>query len=448
MSSPLSTLRKGRRLSLKAGFGSTPFHSDIKVLDKELSNTCKNPKVLDHELMVLMTSRLTILERKLVEAQQLNMEKDRQIKVLEEKCFRYEKSEVATQSQQTDSELKTKCYRLQKQVHDMEAFLEDYGMIWCGDSENGDNNENKDIIQIKRKSYQEKLRNKTNVFKMDFDLVVNNIEKLNWLAGEGEHYIKHTKDGAKLQIKEPVSLTLYNNGIVMFAGPFRPYSESTTQVCMKDIMDGYFPTELKTMYPNGVLFQVIDKRDTLYKNKNLEKIFPGVGLTLSPDKVKSENRKVEYDHNNGNKESVEKFLSKLPICKIEAGRVIDVRLGIKDMLKPASSNNVLVERDLCEEIKFRPSSSGKRSNYSNVTTLRIKSETGDQTYLLRMRYDQTVGDVYRYLDSIRNHQSLYQLKSSFPNKTFTDFDITLKDCGLVPNATLHIQESRTNNGVS
>ncbi|XP_065650111.1 UBX domain-containing protein 11 isoform X4 [Hydra vulgaris] len=368
MSSPLSTLRKGRRLSLKSGFGSTPFHSDVKVLDKELNNTCKNPKVLDHELMVLMTSRLTVLERKLMEAQQLNMEKDRQIKALEEKCFQYEKSEVATQSQQTGNELKTKCYKLQKQVHDMEAFLEDYGMIWCGDSENGDDNGNKDINQINRKSYQEKLMSKTNAFKMDFDLVVNNIAKLNWLAGEGEHYVKHTKDGAKLQIKEPVSLTLYNNGIVMFAGPFRPYSESTTQVCMKDIMDGYFPTELKTMYPNGVLFQ------------------------------------------------------------------------------PASSNNVLVERDLCEEIKFRPSSSGKRSN-SSVTTLRIKSETGDQTYLLRMRYDQTVGDVYRYLDLIRNHQGLYQLKSSFPNKTFTDFDITLKDCGLVPNATLHIQECRANNGV-
>ena len=37
-------------------------------------------------------------------------------------------------------------------------------------------------------------------FVMDFDLVIKNIEDLNTIAGEGEHYIQHTKDGARLQV--------------------------------------------------------------------------------------------------------------------------------------------------------------------------------------------------------------------------------------------------------
>ena len=36
---------------------------------------------------------------------------------------------------------------------------------------------------------------------MDYDLVMKNIEELNNIAGEGEHYIKHTKDGARLRVR-------------------------------------------------------------------------------------------------------------------------------------------------------------------------------------------------------------------------------------------------------
>ena len=55
---------------------------------------------------------------------------------------------------------------------------------------------------------------------------------------------------------DPVPLTLYANGIVMFSGPFRPYAEPTTQQCMQDILDGYFPTELQNKFPDGIPFAV------------------------------------------------------------------------------------------------------------------------------------------------------------------------------------------------
>ena len=37
-------------------------------------------------------------------------------------------------------------------------------------------------------------------FTIDYDLVLKNIEDLNEIAGEGQHFIKYTKDGAKLEV--------------------------------------------------------------------------------------------------------------------------------------------------------------------------------------------------------------------------------------------------------
>ena len=60
---------------------------------------------------------------------------------------------------------------------------------------------------------------------------------------------------------DSVPLTLYANGIMMFSGPFRPYTDKLTQICIKDLMDGYFPSELQERYPDGVPFNVSELRD-------------------------------------------------------------------------------------------------------------------------------------------------------------------------------------------
>lgn len=65
---------------------------------------------------------------------------------------------------------------------------------------------------------------------IDFDLILENVKDLNMLAGEGISQIEHTPQGARLRQQEPLPLTLYQNGIVMFDGPFRSYEEPSTQV--------------------------------------------------------------------------------------------------------------------------------------------------------------------------------------------------------------------------
>ena len=55
---------------------------------------------------------------------------------------------------------------------------------------------------------------------------------------------------------DPIPLTLYKNGLAMYSGPFRPYSDLLTQQFITDLQDGYFPSELKDRYPEGIPFKV------------------------------------------------------------------------------------------------------------------------------------------------------------------------------------------------
>lgn len=65
---------------------------------------------------------------------------------------------------------------------------------------------------------------------IDFDLILEKVKDLNLLAGEGISHIEHTPGGARLRQREPLPLTLYQNGIVMFNRAFRPYEDPSTQV--------------------------------------------------------------------------------------------------------------------------------------------------------------------------------------------------------------------------
>uniref|UniRef100_A0A8C6PRG9 UBX domain-containing protein 11 n=1 Tax=Nothobranchius furzeri TaxID=105023 RepID=A0A8C6PRG9_NOTFU len=84
-------------------------------------------------------------------------------------------------------------------------------------------------------------------FSMNFDLVLQKIQDLNVLTGEGQRFIHKTASGAKL----------YRNGIEMFDGHFRSFQEQSTQLCMQDLVDDCFPSELQQRFPDGVPFETL-----------------------------------------------------------------------------------------------------------------------------------------------------------------------------------------------
>nr|XP_054596430.1 UBX domain-containing protein 11 isoform X2 [Nothobranchius furzeri]XP_054596431.1 UBX domain-containing protein 11 isoform X2 [Nothobranchius furzeri] len=111
-------------------------------------------------------------------------------------------------------------------------------------------------------------------FSMNFDLVLQKIQDLNVLTGEGQRFIHKTASGAKL----------YRNGIEMFDGHFRSFQEQSTQLCMQDLVDDCFPSELQQRFPDGVPFEVQDRRHETFLVRLPWDTCPGEGRAVYEEK--------------------------------------------------------------------------------------------------------------------------------------------------------------------
>ncbi|XP_051575806.1 UBX domain-containing protein 11 isoform X1 [Myxocyprinus asiaticus] len=477
MSSPLSTLRKNRRIPLpdiesegereRKPFKERPdtdydtaLFRDMfpenqpgphiidnlstlrsKVMQKKKAKQASPPS--DFELMSSMMQKICQLEKK-VKTQAIDIERRAQrIAVLEEKLsLLQEEKEKSLSDGNQDEGMVAMCLRLQKQVYEMERFLNDYGMIWVGSEEH-------DVLYLPE---TEQAKNSAGApvhrrFEMNYDLVMQNIQELNILAGEGESHVTSIPGGAKLTQQSSIPLWLYKNGIVMFSGPFRSYQDPTTQECMQDLMDGFFPSELQDRFPNGVPFQVHDKRDEEFFVRQLWTEFPGKGQTINGEGGQSADssgraRSIapKQTQITGQKLSMEQFLRKLPETVVKAGKVINIRDSVKAHLQgfPDGAKNhsaTIVETLVLQALRKSEADSSLAAK--DITTLRVKSEDGVKMFIMKMYYTETIGDLRHYLDMQRGPGAApYDIISAFPQQCYRDDTLTLLSCGLTQNAAL------------
>ncbi|XP_028834987.1 UBX domain-containing protein 11 isoform X2 [Denticeps clupeoides] len=404
-------------------------------------NPAQSTPPSDFELMAAMMQKLAHLETK-VKAQALDIaRKDRRIAFMEEKL-----KPLPVSEEDREEELVRKCHKLQRQVYEMEQFLSDYGMIWVGSSEdsslvNGEDTGQGGLSQVSVRSITPP--GGPEKFSMDFDLVLQNIQDLNVLAGEGESYVRSVPGGAELARRSPVPLWLYRNGIVMFNGPFRSYEDSNTQQCMLDLMDGYFPSELQERFPEGVPIQVHDRREEVCTWAEFP-VRGGLALTRKPQ---ASTATVQWrGPNQGHRLSTERFLNKLPKMIVKAGRVIEIRDSIRAQLQGSSNeanNHAVTIIDTTDQSQERLGQS-KTVRTDSVTTLRVKSEDGVQTFVLKMYFTDTIGRLRQHLDTQRQPGAApYELMSAFPRRRHGDDSQTLSACGLTPNAVLLLHPLHT-----
>lgn len=167
-------------------------------------------------------------------------------------------------------------------------FLSDYGLIWVGekkresikDEDGFSMDEGKEKMFYPADSLVEKRKEG---FVCDFDLMIKNLNELNSLVDFNEpKIVDFASNGAKFETAESIKLTLFSNGIALYEGPFRPFTEPYTQKFCIDIMDGYFPSELQSRYPDGVGFNVVDKRDIVF-NDEKNSVFNSKGYRLGSE---------------------------------------------------------------------------------------------------------------------------------------------------------------------
>ncbi|XP_039974405.1 UBX domain-containing protein 11 [Xiphias gladius] len=389
----------------------------------------------DFELMSAMMQRVTGLEKKVrSQAWEIGC-KNKQISVLEEK-LRVQREPEGAHDLSGRGDLERRCQQLQNQVREMESFLNDYGLIWVGDGETGDSAECEQTHSTGASGVRD--------FRMNFDLVLRRIKELNILAGEGESFVQLTATGAQLAQADPIQLRLYSNGIVMFDGPFRSYREHSTQQCMQDLMEGYFPSELQERFPDGVPFEVHDRRDEEFVFR-LNK-FPGDGRAVCGEKYESSN--VASAQIPGKKLTTDQFLNRLPRLVVKAGRVIDIRESLRTTLQgsfDAQSSDPLIPIDTAAvqamKEKRQTFSSDRPSSAYDVVTLKVKSEDGSHTYILKMSFSETIGHLRQYLDKHRGGGLPgYDIISAYPQCCYDEDGRTLQSCGLMTNATLLLRK--------
>lgn len=511
--------------------------------DEPVDSEDGGPVPSDRELMKLMMARLAIMEQKVQKQDRELVEKNRRIKVLEDKLRIISKArgldpidkgdnqdkadDIANLNQNTNggsrstvsgesgnsssptvstypaykgessrvAELEKHCLVLQQQVHEMETFLADYGMVWVGDQDHPDANV---YHQEDQRMEESRVRlelddwNKApeathgQPFKINFNMLLANIRDLNVIAGEGEAKVIRTLDGARLVRPDPIPLTLYSNGMIMFEGPFRLYTEAATVQCIQDLLDGYFPSELQYKFPDGVPFAVQDMRDVYFQPRKATTIFTGSGQMLGgaeqpsrlvpsfplrdalplPDgygyssmtSMKTNtfacNDNVNMTSNPPHRQlSSEQFLNKLPKSVVRDGKVIDIRDSIGRTLTGQNNSTggqeklhiTVVETAVTKAIQktIAQPHADRPKTPRDITTLRIKSESGTHTYILKMRFHETVGDLRKYLNKHRVGQSTeYEIYSTYPRKQFSDDSTTMDGCGLVPNGVLYLRPQK------
>ncbi|XP_009575199.1 PREDICTED: UBX domain-containing protein 11, partial [Fulmarus glacialis] len=393
----------------------------------------------DTELMSSMMQKITLLEQKIEKQAQEIQLKDRMIAELEEKMKTLEKGEDAPDSA-TAEELEIRCLQLQTQVWEMERFLNDYGLIWVGEryEQLEDLESLKDEEELPARSLWKPGEAVVSKHQIDFDLILENVKDLNVLAGEGISQIEHMPWGARLRQPEPLPLTLYQNGIVMFNGPFRPYEDPSAQQCLQDIMDGYFPSELQMHYPDGIPLQVTDRRDVVFQERDLPGSFPGHGQVIGHSKSSEVQETTEIP---GPKVSLEQFVNKLSKPLKQGGEVISVRGSTRAAQQGSggvrSRKEIPVETPKLSALERVKRAEEAEASAPDVCTLRIKSESGEQTYVVKMLFTDTIGDLRQHLAHARGGDSgSYEIISTFPQRVYTDNSRSLQECGLIPNASL------------
>ncbi|KAL0984707.1 hypothetical protein UPYG_G00145670 [Umbra pygmaea] len=481
MSSPLSMLGKHRRVPLPVGLNqqgtrvpykgnsfaeyeatllteSDTLHEDTdKVSSSKSKATQRNinssTPPSDFQLMSSMMQRLTLLETKVKSQGRDIDQKKRKITVLEDKLKLLQKSREQNSNISRQDELVETCHRLRTQVLEMERFLSDYGMIWVGSgAEHATASQQEGDEQMEsseRRVWQQEVSMARRTFQMNFDLVLQNIRELNILAGEGESHVIATFRGAKLAQQDPIPLRLYRNGILMFNGPFRSYQDASTQRCMQDLMDGYFPSELQQRFPDGIPFKVYDMRGEEFKERHPWTEFPGKGQAVGA--VESEQSQDSLGHayctlsqTPGRKLTMDQFLSRLPKVVVKSGKVIDIRNSVKATLQgssdiPDSHVVTLIDTPAVQAMKQRLKlhETNRTPSARDVTTLRVRSEDGEHTYLVKMRFSETVGNLRQYLNKHRGVDALeYDILSVFPQRCYSEDSQTLLSCGLTQGATL------------
>ncbi|XP_075215081.1 uncharacterized protein LOC142320970 isoform X2 [Lycorma delicatula] len=270
---------------------------------------------------------------------------------------------------------------------------------------------------------------------------------------------------------------------------FREYSDMRSQNFIKDILDGYFPSELQEEYPRGVIFNVGDRRSVMYEEDDKElNLFRGKGCRLdsssedfsSKDRSKRRRFVSIFDHRTQKEQSTscmsdyqsgtitqvveasrDHFKRRLPesitksrinllsdsgsgegnsrsIYRMTTGKSLLPDAIIKDgevCNKKNRKNKSLKKMDIMNDAQIKYLNP-ETINTDSCVQLKIRSINDKELFVLTMGVNDPVGKLRTYLPDEVRECNIMHYKDSCNRIYLNENNSTLKEYGIVNNSVL------------
>jgi hypothetical protein len=167
----------------------------------------------------------------------------------------------------------------------------------------------------------------------------------------------------------PLLIAFYKDGIVLEGFPFRPYYSKEAQSVLSDILDGYFPYDLKTKFPDGVPLKIKDFTTDMHNTKQVPKeqnVF---------DKQQLEEKRLQPL-------SKEEFIKQFPDNVMKDGNLVPIKEGIAGKLGVMSK--------VQESVELMSPSCKQEESF----TLRIRTEAGKPLLMIKTSSNEKLENIY------------------------------------------------------
>ena len=351
---------------------------------------------------------------------------------------------------------KTENFNLEKQIVDMEEFLHDYGLEWVGhkNASGGDKAE-----ETEAKSSSDRL---------NYQEFCVKIEELNNLLSSEPSQVKTDTEGKRARIVhaselfDSIRVTFYNDGIMIRRGPFREWNSPSYSSFVRDIMDGFFPSEFRDEFPDGVMFHLVDRHTIVYLSSK-----DRTDGALGRDEFLGKLQKTVLK--NGNIVSVRQDIADFIDNKGSLVASADAKLGsVSDNVSSQGKSGggkggpiilqtraflLKEESKNSKESSERSASTGNVLDYSDISmsTASVQIRWLNGSILVAVMFlNDTVGSIREEIiahtkalqDATRtvaesDYEAIhFELRSAYPPRILLD-SMSLEEAELIPNGTVH-----------
>lgn len=323
--------------------------------------------------------------------------------------------------------LRRQVTQLKTKIEEMETFLGDYGLVWVGNNNPNTAAQNEDEVEV-----EEGVAVAHTVGFADFNAAIDELNAV--IYNEPSQVVKEGANQRMARLVqsserlETVRVVYYRNGLMIKRGPFRSCSAANYHSFVKDIMDGYFPSEFQGEYPEGVVFDLKDQHSVEYVEGKTDPHFDQPQLTRT------------------------QFLNRLPKTVIHKGQVMGIRGEIAERLggEDSAVSGAGAQQAAGGKAKVVIESAsvaadGVSGTEDKGALVKIQVKWVDQSaFIVNMRELHTIGElqaaIIQHFAAVGTALGFeFELRSAFPPRGL-DHAVSLKEVGLTPNGTVHARK--------